>query len=86
MTKQEFMDKAKKNTAEQQILMLMLGMSKTQLLTALRHLKMINKVLYTTEMKQTTLDALLKGVEIAWEYMENGKIENDEPNKVDNNK
>lgn len=75
MTKQEFMDKKKTTTADFNVLQLMLGMSKTQLLTTLRHLKMINKTFYTTESKQTTLQTLLIQVETAWNFMEHGKAQ-----------
>lgn len=76
MTKQEFMDKAKKSKDEEKVLQLMLGMSKTQLLTTLRHLKMVHKTLYTTEMRSTTLGELTETVLIAHTFMEEGQIDN----------
>lgn len=86
MTKQEFMDKKSKNSTEINVLQLMLGMSKTQLLTTLRHLKMVTKALYTTDMKKATVEELLKQVTTAWEFMESDKIENYEQHKVENTK
>lgn len=74
MKKQEFMDKQSKTKEEIKILTLMLAMSKTQLLTALRHLKMMHKALYTTEMRQTDLETLLQITETAHTFMEEGEI------------
>lgn len=70
------MDNSNKSKQEIMMLSLMLGMSKTQLLTTLRHLKMVHKVLYTTEMRQTSLEDLCMTVLLTHTFMEEGKIDN----------
>lgn len=73
MKKQEFLDKTEKTNQETATLQLMLGMSKTQLLTLKRHLNMADKTLYTTSMKAITFAELNEAVTEAFNYHEYGQ-------------
>lgn len=79
------MDQKVKNKQELNILQLMLGMSKTQLLTLNRHLKMAQKTLYTTDMRTVTLSELVLQVEQAHAYLDE-KTQENVTNQMENGK